>query len=147
MRCDFKRWEAPVLVIVTAFWQLVGCGGRAAVPSDSASLSGGAGASNAGTGGSTGALTIGGLDAGATAASNVGGESQTALFQNPNRGVPDIDGGCALGACCNGPEALEGQPCTAAGETCGPGGCALNCFCVAGDAGKLTWECLPNPCK
>jgi hypothetical protein len=138
----FTRSGALVVITVTAFWQLAGCGGRAAVSSDSgdsAGKSAAAGVSNAGTGGSAGALTIGGSDAGNVSTGNFGGESQT---------LPD---GCAANVCCNDDvlarEELSGQPCPAAGMTCGPGGCTLNCLCVASDAGTLTWECLAPPCK
>jgi hypothetical protein len=129
-----KRSSALVLVTVTVLWQLAGCGGRAAAPSgsgDSASLSGDAGA-----------VASGGFDTGTAAAGNVGGESQTA---------PDIDGGPAQNTCPNDDEearvALAGQPCPAAGEVCGPGGCTNNCYCVLGDAGALAWQCWAPPCK
>ncbi len=68
----FNRSGMLVLVTATAFCHFAGCGGRAVVPSDSASVSGGAGVSNAGTGGSTGALIVGGFNGGAAALSNVG---------------------------------------------------------------------------
>ena len=127
---------------VTAFWQLAGCGGRAAAPSNSddpASLSGGAGVSNAGASGSTGTIAAGGFDAGTVDSGNIGGESQT---------VPD---GCAVDVCCNDDvsarSALSGRPCSNAGEVCGPGGCTLSCYCTASDAGALAWECWAPPCK
>jgi hypothetical protein len=138
----FKRSGVLVFVTVTAFGQLAGCGGRAAAPSDSgnsASLSGGAGVSNAGASGSTGTIASGGFDAGTVATGNIGGGSQT---------LPD---GCAVDVCCNDDvlmrAALSGQPCPKAGAVCGPGGCTLNCYCMAGDAGAPAWECLAPPCK
>ncbi len=131
----FNRSGTLVFVAVTAFWQFAGCGGRAVVPSDSgdsASVSGGAGASNAGTGGSTGVITVGVVEAGTVATGN-GGESQTA---------PNVDAGCESVS-----GITDGQPCPTDGEICGPGGCTLNCYCVARDAGTLTWECWAPPCK